>query len=235
MKPFESQKVHVPVWAIVLLFVVALTVAAGVWLFQIEDARLMGIVSGLFTGFVLFAFGLLLQVFLFQELERYRAMGVKALLDNRHDQAYYGPIVGKAKQEVFVTGASATRFIEDFLDVSSDNPVLATAMRTNPKLSVRLLIPDDQNMSPDALIRWNSKKSRIDGLKLEFKNRFEIRRFKHAARLSFLLVDGDFIGGPVFDGDSSKYAPAVHVAGTKTFARKHREYFETLWASSDTH
>ncbi|MGO7632708.1 hypothetical protein [Rhizobium leguminosarum] len=235
MKSFETRKFQIPIWGIILIAVLALAIATGVWLFQIEDARLMGIVSGLFTGFVLFAFGLLLQVFLFQELERYRNMGVKALLDNRHDQAYYGPIVGKAKQEVFVTGASATRFIEDFLDVSSDNPILATAMRANPKLVVRLLIPDDEHLSPDALVRWGSKQGRVDGLKREFKNRFEVRRFKHEARHSFLLVDGDFIGGPVFDGDNSKYAPAVHVDGTKTFARKHREYFDALWASSDKH
>jgi hypothetical protein len=235
MKLFETRRFQVPFWAIILLLTISLAIGSGVWSFQTEDARVIGLMSGLSTGFVLFGCGLLLQIYLFQQLEKYRNMGVVALLDNRHEQSYYGPIVASAKQEVFVTGASGTRFIDDFLDGSSDNPVLLNAMRSHPDLIVRLLIPDDDHLSFEAASRWKLVQSKVDQVKHQFKTRFEVRRFPHEARQSFLLVDGDFIGGPVFEGDNSKHGPAVHVKGSKLYASKHRKYFETLWARSEKH
>ncbi|MGO8088626.1 hypothetical protein AB9E29_16010 [Rhizobium leguminosarum] len=232
MKPFEKRSWSIPVWFVVFGVVCLLTVLSGYWLFQVQDARLVGIVSGLFTGLLLYGLALIPQTYIFLELERYKSIGVKALLDNRHDQSYYRPLVAGAREFVWVTGASTTRFIEDFLDPLSDNATLLEAMRSNTRLTVRLLIPDDEYMKLEARSRFAAKAEKLKTLKSQLGNRFELRRFNDWARHSFVVVDGDIIGGPIFDSDNSKHAPAVHVDGSKPFARKYRDYFETLWGDS---
>ncbi|WP_313602609.1 hypothetical protein [Rhizobium sp.] len=235
MRTFENSSVVVPVWAVVLGFVALFSIGSGFWLFQTEDPLWLSILSGLFTGFVLFAFGLVTQIYTLRTVEKYRQMGVRALLDNRHDKSYYRPLLSAARREVKVTGASATRFIEDFLDPAADDPTLILKMRSRRKLAVKILVPNDTYMSPTARSRLGAQQAKIVELRREFGCRFEIRRFNSDARHSFLIVDGDFIGGPVFDGDESKHAPAVHVDASKAFAEKHDAYFDRLWDQSVQH
>jgi len=235
LKSFERESWNVPVWLVVFGVVIFLAAASGYALYYVQSPWLSGIVSGLFTGLVLYGLALIPQVYMFRELERYRSIGVRALLDNRHEQSYYRPLLAVATDFVWVTGASCTRFIDDFLDPLSDSATLLDAMRSNRRLKLKVLIPGDEYMKDEARSRFAAKAEKIAALKKEFGPRFELRRFSDWARLSFLVVDGDFIGGPIFDSDNSKHAPAVHVDGSKPFARKHREYFDIMWGNSVPH
>lgn len=232
MKPFEQLTARVPWWMMLVGVCVILTVVSWFWLGNTDDPRMMGIVSGLFSGLVLYVFGLITQVTVFNELERYRAMGVQALLENRHDKTYYGPLLSDASETVRVMGASATRFIDDFMDADADAHVLLDRLHANKRLQVQLLVPTHEFMSPDAKNRYDAKLGKIEQLKAEFQGRFAIRRFPHEARHSFVMVDGAFVGGPVFDGDKSRHAPAVHVVANKPFAIKYRDYFNESWDKS---
>ncbi|MCZ7940562.1 hypothetical protein [Agrobacterium salinitolerans] len=232
MKPFEQLTARVPWWMILVGVSIILGVGSWFWLSNTDDPRMVGIVSGLFSGLVLYIFSLVAQVTVFNQLERYRAMGVEALLDNRHDKTYYGPLISSANETVKVMGASSTRFIDDFLDADADAHVLLDRLRANKRLQVQLLVPTHEYMSPDAKNRYDAKSAKIEQLKAEFQGRFAIRRFPHDARHSFVMVDGAFVGGPVFDGDKSRHAPAVHVIANKPFAIKYRDYFNESWDNS---
>jgi len=232
MKSFEQLTARVSWWMILVAICVIFTVVSWFWLSNTDDPRMMGIVSGLFSGLVLYVFGLITQVTVFNKLEQYRAMGVEALLENRHDKTYYGPLLSGARDTVKVMGASATRFIDDFMDADADNHVLLDRLHANKRLHVQLLVPTDDFMSPDAKNRYDAKLAQIDQLKAKFQGRFAIKRFSHEARHSFVMVDGAFVGGPVFDGDKSRHAPAVHVIADKPFATKYRDYFNESWDKS---
>lgn len=232
MKSFEQLTARIPLWMILVVVCVILTVGSWFWLNYTDDPRMMGIVSGLFSGLVLYVFSLVTQVTAFKKLEQYREMGVEALLENRHDKTYYGPLLSGARETVKVMGASATRFIDDFMDADADNHVLLDRLYANKRLQVQLLVPTDDYMSPDAKSRYGAKSAQIDDLKAKFQGRFAIKRFPHQARHSFVMVDGAFVGGPVFDGDKSRHAPAVHVVADKPFATKYRDYFNESWDNS---
>lgn len=232
MKQFEQMTARIPWWMMLVAVCLILAVASWVWLSKTDDPRMMGIVSGLFSGLVLYVFGLITQVTVFNKLERYRAMGVEALLENRHDKTYYGPLLSTADDTVRVMGASATRFIDDFMDADADEHILLDRLHANKRLKVQLLVPTHEFMSPDAKNRYDAKSGKIEQLKSEFQGRFAIKRFPHEARHSFVMVDGAFVGGPVFDGDKSRHAPAVHVIANKPFATKYRDYFNESWGKS---
>lgn len=232
MDAFERQSVRIPIWLIISVAVVAVTVAVGIWLFSLTDEKWVSIVGGVFGGLILYPLGMITQVQLFSALEKYRGMGIKGLLDNRHDKPYYRPIVASAKAIVKVTGASATRFIDDFLNPDDDDRVLVDALRHHTTLQVRILVPADQHMSEDARSRWTAKSAIVTRLEKEFGRRFQVKRFDEEARHSFIVVDEDFVGGPVFDGDKSRHAPAVHVDARTAFGRKYLAYFDDLWQRS---
>lgn len=191
---------------------------------------MIGIVSGLITGLVLFLLGLITQVHLFGEVDRYKRMGIKGLLDNRHDRAYYTPLVTNARKSVKVTGSSATRFLDDFLNDQADQHVLIDSLRKNPDFAVHVLIPLDQHMAEQSRLNWQGKAELVSRLSKEFKGRFAVRRFDFAASHSFIIIDDDleFIGGPVLSGES-RYAPALHLDGRTMYAKKHLDYFQYLW------
>ena len=109
MKSFEQLTARVPWWMMLVAICVIFTVVSWFWLSNTDDPRMMGIVSGLFSGLVLYVFGLITQVTVFNKLEQYRAMGVEALLENRHDKTYYGPLLSGARDTVKVMGASASK------------------------------------------------------------------------------------------------------------------------------
>jgi hypothetical protein len=154
------------------------------------------------------------------------------MLRNRHDKEYYRTIVANAKKDVRVMGASCTRFMEDFLDVRSDDKVLVDALRMNPTLTVRLLTPQKQYMTEAANARSQEVGRLLTALTNEFDKRIELRRFGHKPAHSFVIVDNDLVAGPIFESDKSKYTPAVHVAMSTDFARKYSEHFDEIWQAS---
>lgn len=62
MKSFEQMTARVPWWMILVVVCLILTVGSWYWLSNTDDPLMMGIVSGLFSGLVLYVFGLITQV-----------------------------------------------------------------------------------------------------------------------------------------------------------------------------
>lgn len=191
---------------------------------------MIGIVSGLLTGMVLFLISMVTQVYLFRQIDAFRRMGVKGLLENRHDKQYYSPLMSNAQMSVKVMGSSASRFLADFLDGEADTHVLLDRLRSDSQFSVKILIPSDIHLSDSSKRNWRNKSSLVAALTSEFGGRFEVRRFNETAHHSFIVIDddSDFVGGPVLDTES-RHGPAVHVSGTTAYAQKHNKYFNKIW------
>lgn len=230
----ETGTTRVPTWALVAGAVAIVTIALSYWYAQADpaDAKLVGFLGGVVTGLIVYLATFLTVLGPLRELDQFRRMGVRGLLANRHDTPYYRRLIKKSRQRVDVMGASCTRFVRDFLDPNSDDKVLIDALSKHNQLRVRLMIPDDAHMTVEARDGVKHMLPTIDKLRATYGDRVEVRRFNDAARHSFVLVDGDLVAGPVFDGDHSRHAPAVHVALETVFGQKYSSYFDKLWGVS---
>jgi hypothetical protein len=232
---FETENISIPKWLLLALIAGVVAVAAGIYYYHLDpnNVKQVGLVGGVIAGLVVFLLTYAGSIRPLQNLTRYEKMGVRGLLSNRHDKAYYAAILSKAERSVHVMGASCTRFVEDFLDYQSDDHILIDALQRNKKLRVQLLIPDDSHITENAKARFPMLEQKLKALRSEFGERIELRRFPAKAQHSFVSSDDDLIAGPVFDGDESKYAPAIHVSISTRFAQKYHEYFEKLWSKCD--
>ncbi|ESW95552.1 hypothetical protein X769_29065 [Mesorhizobium sp. LSJC268A00] len=234
---FELDKIRVPLWLILTIAITLTSIGLGYWYYRIDPSsvKTLGFVGGIVTGLIVYLATFLTLLRPIQELDGFRRMGVKALLANRHDQNYYRRLVVGSKRRVDVMGASCSRFIQDFLDTESDDKVLVDALIKYSQLKVRLLIPDEKHMGDDAKNRARGMLPKIAALQKQFNGRVELRRFADAAHHSFVLVDNDLVAGPIFEGDKSRYAPAIHVAAETPFGRKYDDHFEAVWNSCSPH
>jgi len=197
-----------------------------------DSAKILGLVGGIVSALAVFILTFAATITPMQKLERFEKMGVRALLRNRHDRDYYRKLVAQAKNDVRVMGASCTRFVEDFMDLESDDKVLVDALRRNSKLKVRLLIPSEEFMAHETRARAQVPARVLAAVCGEFKGRVELRRFDDKVAHSFVIVDDELVAGPVFESNKSKYAPAVHVAMWTEFAVKYAEHFDEVWRES---
>jgi hypothetical protein len=232
---FETRKLSVPLWLILVISLLAIASILSYWYYNIEDihVKLLGLVFGIVSGLIVYILTFITLLKPVQDLDRFNKMGIRGLLANRHDQPYYRRLVMNARNEVGVMGASCTRFVNDFLDVESEDKVLVEALTRHQQLKVRLLIPQEKFMVDDVKARIQSMLPRIAALSKQFGGRVELRRFADYPRHSLVVVDDDLIAGPIFDDDKSRYAPAVHVAAWTVFAQKYSRYFDAIWDKSE--
>lgn len=231
----NTGKISLPLWSIWLIVLFAITAGIGYWYYKLDpaDSKELGLAGGLLTGLMVYIVTFITLLRPIIELDRFRRMGIKALLANRHDKEYYRKIVSTSQLRVDVLGASCRRFITDFLDQDSDDAVLIDALNRSRQLKVRLLIPADTFMGQETKASLSATLNRVARLRQSFEGRVELRRFSDEARHSFVIVDDNLVAGPVFEDDKSRHAPAVHVAAGTPFGQKYCAYFEKLWESAE--
>ncbi len=231
---YHIDKVQVPLWLIVV-FVIAVATGVLVFLFYYldpNDIRLFTLVGGVITGLIVFLLTFVTMLTPIREADKFRRMGVKGLLANRHKQEYYRKLVISSETRVDVMGASCSRFVQDFLDLESDDKVLVDALNTHNQLKVRLLIPDTQHMGEEVQHRVEDMLKKLEAVEQRFGDRVQLRRFPNYAHHSFVVVDDNVVAGPIFQEDKSKYAPAVHVSADTTFGKKYISHFDVIWSES---
>lgn len=227
----ETGKIPVPLWLILVIALIIFTAVFGGWYYITDESNVktLGILGGITTGLVVYIATFVTLLRPIQDADRFHKMGIKALLENRHDKNYYRDLVGKSSYRVDVMGATCTRFVEDFLDVDSEDKVLVDALSKHNRLKVRLLIPIDEILSVDARASVQGMLAKLALLDARFGDKVELRRFPDKAHHSFILVDNDLVAGPIFEVDKSKYAPAVHVTTNTVFGQKYNTYFDSVW------
>lgn len=233
MKPHYNQIVPVPLWVVVITVVMVVLAGVLFGLFTTENDRLIALWGGLAGGLVVYIIGFLREVYHLRQLDYFWRMGIRDILNTRHDVVYYGNIISKAKSEVLVTGTSCHRFINDFLDLGADDKALVDQLRQFPKLRIRFLIPCDSFMDFESKTKFDLVRPKLERLQSKFPSRVELRRFGDIARLSMVVVDDELIAGPVLPGIESRQAPAVHVSRLTEYGKKHIDYFEEVWERSD--
>lgn len=231
MSKFTDIRDQIPRWA---WFVGALAIAVALLvylLFEVDDSnvKLLGLLGGVASGIIVYLITFLSVLGPLQRVDHFDRLGVIDLLENRHDKEYYRKIVMNCRERVDVMGASCTRFVEDFLDLESENKVLVDALDKHRRLTVRFLIPTDDFMSQSTRNRIGDLMPKFTELKKKYADRVQLGRFESEAAHSFVLADDHLIAGPIFAREKSKYAPAVHVAASTPFARKYAEHFEDVW------
>ena len=229
MKDIDTSKPHIPMWIRILILLLALIITFGFLFYLVDDIKFVSLFGGIIGGLISCTIYYCMDIVSFRKLDEYQRMGVRYLLKNRHEKSYYRPIVGGASKRVKVMGASCSRFIDDFLDIDSDDKVLVERLHSHPNLTVQLLVPDQGHMSEYTKTRFNLANEKIEKLTKQFSNRFEIRRFPFEARHSFVIVDDILVAGPIFQEDRSNQAPAVHVDISTSFGDKYLEYFQKIW------
>lgn len=229
----ETDKLNVPLWVILCVILCGAIIACGVWYYRLDvnDAKGLGLAGGILTGLIVYSLTFITLLSPLRELAKFRSMGVRALLANRHDQSYYRKLIGVSMRRVDVMGASCGRFVSDFLDADSDDKVLLDALTRHRHLKVRLLIPDDDHLSDEAKAALPRTLAKLEQARSIFGDRIILRRFVEKAHHSFVIVDNEVIAGPIFGDDRSKYGPAVHAAADTAFGRKYEEYFDTVWGA----
>ncbi|MEM8986676.1 MAG: hypothetical protein AAGC95_08135 [Pseudomonadota bacterium] len=233
MNSFKRGSVRVPVWTIIIFTLSVLGFIIFAWLADATNAKTIGVLSGLLAGLIVYGLSFLTELPVYARLEKFEQTGVKNLLKNRYEKAYYRPILEKAERRVCVMGSSCSRFITDFLDPDTDDHVLIDRLRLYPQMKVQILVPQSQKMGKAARQKFSALCVKIDWLTGEFEDRFEIREFPHNARHSFVITDTELIAGPIFEGTESKNSPAVHVSASTPFAQKYIDYFRDLWGPRD--
>lgn len=228
---FELDRVHVPLWVFLIGAVIVASALLGYAYYRIDetDTKLLGLVGGILTGLIVYAATFVTLLRPLRDLDRFQRMGVKRLLTNRHEKADYRDMIAGARQRVYVMGTSCSRFVRDFMDRDGDDKVLIDALSAHPNLKIRLLIPTDKKMSTSTRSSTQTMLTQLAAVQNLYGNRIELRRFDDVARHSFVLVDDDLVAGPVFDGDKSRHAPAVHVTAGTAFGQKYCAYFDDMW------
>lgn len=228
---FVHDKVRLPLWLIFVAALILVISGLGYWYYVLPttDVKMIGLIGGVVTGLVVYLATFLTLLPPILEVDRFHRMGIKGLLANRHDQIYYRTLVAKSRQRVDVMGASCNRFVQDFLDLESDDKVLVDALSKHNHLRVRLLIPEDDYMSESARERARITIAKVAALRGRFGDQIELRRFADRARHSFVLADNDMVVGPVFEDDKSRYAPAIHVTAETVFSQKYCNHFDAVW------
>lgn len=229
----ESATVTVPAWALIVCVALITCVGSVAWYYFVDanDAKMVGIVGGIVSGLIIFILTFVISVWPLRKLDRFERMGIKNLLENRHEKSYYAGVLLRARKVVRVMGASCTRFADDFLDPENEDHILIDALQKYNRLQIQLLIPDDQHLSDDAKTRLPMMLRKLEKVQAQFGERVQMRRFPEKAHHSFIIADDHLIAGPVFEGDKSRYAPAVHVAMSTRYGQKYSDYFERIWDS----
>lgn len=220
---------HVPLWLVILIVLVLFLGALVISFPFLDNTKATSLVGGLIGGLVVYIANFISEKWALAKLFEFQRMGIRNILRNRHDKIYYRDMLANASNEVKVMGASCSRFIDDFLDMDSDDKILIDRLRQHPKLIVQLLIPNNDNMGDDARNRFAIVTQKLTRVRHEFNERVQIRRFSHKVRHSFVISDADLVAGPIFSEDKSRHAPAVHIGIDTDFGKKYREHFVRIW------
>ncbi|RYY25381.1 MAG: hypothetical protein EOP62_13990 [Sphingomonadales bacterium] len=230
----DFKDIRVPVWVMIVAAALLATIVFGFWYWFMDEksTKMVGFVGGMFSGLAVFIITYATVIGPSLKLERYMRMGVVDLLDNRHDRDYYEKLTAKARYSVRVMGVSCSRFVNDFLDPDADKKVLFDQLQRHAHLKVELLVPMDKHLETNTRAKTKALSEKLAQIEALLPGRVLLRRFDSKAHHSFVIVDDDLVAGPVFEGDKSRHAPAVHVKMTTTFAMKYRDFFEQQWAKS---
>ncbi|PPD18076.1 MAG: hypothetical protein CTY24_13655 [Methylobacter sp.] len=230
VKKFLGSKFIHAIASVIFLIIVVLTYL----LFFTEipnTAKGSGIITGLFTGVIIAAFQLWLSWYQYEIIDEFKELKIRKILANRKDQNYYGELISKAEKEISLLGITALSFLEDFANNNQNAPekerVLLSALRKQ-NFKVKILVADKSVLDE----RHKRKADEAEALLKELKSfpNFEFAYYdQHHPTHSVLIIDDEFIVGPIFPKVYSRDTPAIHLQRDSQLAKYYETYFNDEW------
>lgn len=232
----STKKISIGTYWLTLIAFAVLAILSVVMFLLFDEIRypkLAVILGGFSVGFVVAFIQLATSIYEGIELSRYQKLGVKNVLSERSDRAYYKSLIDNATQQIVVVGVTASRFLEDFAsDSNADTRSLINALSRG--VYVKILVPCSEHLEPVDAAKFNHARTIADKLHGQFPDFFSLKTFDHKPCHSIFLCDSTCIVGPVFKGLDSKFTPAIVLDRESTFAVKYMNYFEKEWDSSES-
>lgn len=215
---------------LVLLF--ALIVLFWLWFAHTNDQKLLGIISGLITGFIVLVFQVLLSWVELRKMEKWDELQIVDILPRKDNREDYAKFISTAEKKLWMLCVTAHSFLEDFADEKSTRDGANALLKAlENKVEVRFLIS-----SPDSLAteddhhkdKAKMAESRLKDLSCRFEN-FKYVYFNHLPMHSILTVDEESIVGPIFPNVRSQNTPAIHLKNGSAFVKHYLIYFKEEW------
>ncbi|MBZ0242944.1 MAG: hypothetical protein K8F24_07005 [Bacteroidales bacterium] len=217
------------VFAVVFFLIAVLTILY--WLEVVTNPKLVTLISGLLTGFVIVAFQTWLSWVELIKLDEYNELKIIKILHGRDDREYYERLISAAEKNISVLGVTAQRFLEHFANEQNSRvgaKVLLEALGKGVMVKILIASPDELTDEKDKN-KANLANPYLRQLKEKFKDNFDYAYFKHQPVHSIFTVDDESIVGPVFPGVNSEYTPAIHLRNDSKFVTNYLKYFEGEW------
>lgn len=220
-------------WVTPILISLLLLIGVFALLYEYtNDQKLLGIISGLLTGFIVLVFQVLLSWVELRKMEKWDDLRIVDILARKDEREDYAKFISTARKKLWMLCVTAHSFLEDFADEQSTRAganVLVEALKN--KVEVRFLIASPESLASDDDHHKNKAKmaeSRLKELSAQFSN-FKYAYFKRPPMHSILTVDDESIVGPIFPGVRSKNTPAIHLKNDSAFVKHYLEYFRNEW------
>lgn len=189
-------------------------------------ALLGGVASGLFVAFIQF----LIDLNEHNDIEKIKRLGIRNILPYREGKEYYEELINEAREQIWVLGNTAQRFLLDF--ASEGRPDCRSLLDALGRgVEVRILLPEAEFLSDNDKALWVISSQRMKQLSATYPN-FKFRYFGHLPSHSIVKVDDEMLIGPVFRHVSSKDSPAVHINARSPFVKEYITHFEEEWANA---
>lgn len=225
-------------WAILTVALLLLVAFGAISILMTEkhlfanEGPLWVFASGVVSGLVVTLAQFCLSWADARAIDRFRRMGVENVLTTRDEEAYFGQLIQKARSQVDVLGATATRLMEDFADDKSPNiEKRALIEKLKKGVSVRILVAAPAQLDADDKYKYSVTRKRFEGIAKSYPN-FEARYFDATPIAAFVRADHELVVGPLLPGVASKHTPAMHVYNHSPYAAAYLKYFEETWMTA---
>lgn len=207
--------------------------ALSFWFGREDDQKLLGIISGLITGFIVLVFQVWLSWVELKKMEKFDELRIVDILARKDEREDYARFISTAKKKLWMLCVTAHSFLEDFADEESTRAGANALLKVleNKKVEVRFLIALPESLAVDDVYHKNKAQMaelRLKELSSKFAN-FKYAYFNHPPMHSILTVDDESIVGPIFPGIRSKNTPAIHLKNDSAFVKHYLEYFRDEW------
>lgn len=191
----------------------------------------VGLVPGLAVALIQF----LLSWVEFKEVDKFKKMRIKGILNSRDEEAYYRELIMSAQTKIDVLGVTASRFVSDFADNSvgakPEKQVLIEALRRG--VHVRILLPERHHLSQiDSNEKFPVAYRKFTELSQTFNTLLEVKYFNHIPIASLVRIDDEALVGPVFHNLDSRNTPTIHTTAGSVMSQSYLNYFDSDWQSA---
>lgn len=216
----------------ILVSLLLLIGALWFWFERENDQKLLGIISGLITGFIVLVFQVWLAWVELKKMEKWDELRIVDILARKDERGDYARFISTAKKKLWMSCVTAHSFLEDFADERSTRVGANALLKAlENKVEVRFLIAHPDFLAVDD-VHHRSKaqmaESRLNELSTRFDN-FKYAYFKQPPMHSILTVGNESIVGPIFPGVRSKNTPAIHLKNDSAFVKHYLIYFIDEW------